>query len=181
MMTESPKNAKQNREKMCQCMFEEFHVIGFYVQVQAVLALYASGRTTGIVLDSGDGVTHAVPIYEGYSLPHAVGRADLAGRDLTDYMQICMQEQGFNFTTTAEMEIVREVKEKLAYVLPRQSDVRQEENLKQAMDKCAKDKSLTKEFVLPDGNTIKLSFALFKCPELLFKPELNGKEIKGIH
>ena len=71
---------------MCQIMFEEFNVKGFYVQIQAVLALYSAGRTTGIVLDSGDGVTHAVPIYEGYSLPHAIGRMDLAGRDLTNWM-----------------------------------------------------------------------------------------------
>ena len=172
LLTEAPKNAKQNREKMCQIMFEEFEVKGFYVQIQAVLALYSSGRTTGIVLDSGDGVTHSVPIYEGYSLPHAIGRLDLAGRDLTEWMQKCLQDQGYSFTTSAELEIVRDIKERLAYVsLDYEGD----------QQKIASTPDLTKEYTLPDGNVIKVNLCLFKCPELLFKPDLNGYEMEGIH
>lgn len=170
LLTEAPLNPKANRERMAQIMFETFCVPAFYVNIQAVLSLYASGRTSGIVIDSGDGVTHTVPIYEGYSLPHAINRINLAGRDLTGWMATLLMQRGYTFTTSAEMEIVRDIKQRLSYV---------------AMDydqECAKPSAdLEKEYELPDGQVITVGSERFKCPEALFKPELVGREVSGIH
>ena len=149
--------------------FETFNVPSYYVAVQAVLALYASGRTTGIVVDVGDSVSHTVPILDGYALPHAITRVDLAGRDITAKLKDLLAESGHSFTTTAESKVVRDIKEKLGFVALDYQD-------------AIKDASVgSKTYELPDGQVITMKSELFKAPEILFQPTLAGKESNGIH
>ena len=129
-----------------------------------MLSLYVSGRTTGLVLASGDGVTHSVPIYEGYALNHAISRMDLAGRDLTEYLAKLLTERGYSFTTPAEMEIVRDIKEKCCFV------------------RCEQD-SLNDEikYEMHNGKQITIGSERHRCTEAMFDPSLIGSELNGVH
>ncbi|KKL79000.1 hypothetical protein LCGC14_2019240, partial [marine sediment metagenome] len=168
LLTEAPLNPRKNREKMAEIMFETFNVPALYIATQAVLSLYASGRVTGCVIDIGDGVSHIVPIFEGFALSHAIQRIDLAGRDVTTYLQRLLRQNGHSFTTSAEKEIVRDLKEKLCYVA---IDPEKEIILS---NKVA---GMEKNYMLPDGETISIGIERFLAPESLFNPSVLGKEL----
>jgi len=169
LLTEAPMNPKENREKMTQIMFETFSARRFYVAIQAVLSLYASGRTTGVVVDCGDGVSHTVPIYEGYSMPHAIQRINLAGRDLTDYICKILTESKINLHTSAERESAKKIKEDLCYISM---------NFAEEVDNFA---GKEKTFELPDMSVVTVHNQIIRCPELMFKPSMDGKEMMGLH
>lgn len=176
LLTEPPLNPRSNRETAAEILFEQFNVPAMYMSIQAVLSLYASGRTTGIVLDCGDGVSHAVPVYEGFAIPSSIRRVDIAGRDVTENLQLQLRKAGHVFHTSAEKEVVRIMKEKTSYVA---IDPRKEEKEFELYHGRVEAKDI--DYVLPDGNKIKLGAERFRAPEILFEPELIGLEYQGVH
>jgi len=171
LLTEPPMNPKANRQKMCQVMFEEYGFGGVYVAIQAVLTLYAQGLTTGVVVDSGDGVTHIVPVYDGFALPHLTRRLDIAGRDVTQYLIKLLLMRGYVFNRTADFETVREIKEKLCYV---SYDLDLDQKLSEETT------TLIENYTLPDGRIVKVGSERFEAPECMFQPHLVDVEQPGI-
>jgi len=167
LLTEAPLNPGSNREKFAEILFETFNVPAMYVSMQAVLSLYASGRTTGLVIDAGDGVIHIVPIYEGFAISHAISRIDIAGRDITEYLRRLLRTRGKALTSSAEKEIVRDIKERLCYVA-----LDPEKELKLA----EKVSGMEKQYTLPDGETLTIGPERFLAPEAFFNPSAIGKE-----
>ena len=167
LLTETPLNPRANREIMAQIMFETFNTPAMYVANQAVLSLFSSGRTSGIVIDSGEGVSYTVPIYEGYALLHAIQRVNIGGRDSTDYLIILLTKRGYSFTTSSERENVRDIKENQCYV---------------TFDfEHTSSSSLETSYELPDGQVITIGKERFQAPEVIFQPSLLGMDSVGIH
>ncbi|XP_069118632.1 actin-related protein 2 [Argopecten irradians] len=171
LLTEPPMNPTKNRERMIEYMFEKYEFAGVYIAIQAVLTLYAQGLLTGVVVDSGDGVTHICPVYEGFALPHLTKRLDIAGRDITKYLIKLLLLRGYAFNHTADFETVRMLKEKLCYV---GYDIEQEQKL--ALETTV----LVETYTLPDGRVIKVGGERFEAPEALFQPHLINVDGVGV-
>jgi len=171
LLTEAPLNPKANKKKFCEYMFETYQYDSMQVQTQAMLTLYAQGLLTGVVLDSGDGVTHVVCVYDGFVPEHLTKRLNLAGRHVTRYMIRLLQLRGYSFNSTADFETVRQIKEDLCYVA---LDYKQERKL--ALETTA----LVRKYKLPDGNVIKVGRERFEASEAMFRPEMAGITGEGV-
>lgn len=171
LLTDPPMNPISNRKRTLEIMFEKYGFHSAYIAIQAVLTLYAQGLLTGVVVDSGDGVTHICPVYEGYALPHLTRRLDIAGRDITRYLTNLLRLRGYAFNHTADFETIRMLKEKLCYCA---YNVKQEQRL------ATETTFLTDTYTLPDGRVIRLGGERFEATEALFQPHLVNVEGQGI-
>ena len=169
LLTDHPLNPLANREKMTQLLFEKFNTVATYTAIDAILSFYANGRTSGMILQSGESGTHILPIYEGYTLRCSVTRVNLGGFDMTNHLKKLLSQKGYSFSNnSAEREIIRDIKEKLTYIAL-------------DYDEESKKNDLSKSYELPDGQLITLDKERFKCPEALFNPSIMGTEDNGIH
>ncbi|CAI9181072.1 unnamed protein product [Rangifer tarandus platyrhynchus] len=169
LMTEPSLNPRETREKTTEVMFETFNVPAFYLSNHAVVALYASASVTGLVVDSGDGITCTVPVFEGYSLPHAVTKLYVAGRDMTEHLTRLLLASGCNYPCILNKALVDDIKETLCYVA-----------LEPEKKLCKKPEEILKEYKLPDGNVIHLGDQLYQVPEILFAPDHLGVHNPGL-
>jgi len=175
LVTVAPLSPKLDRERLMQIMFETFSVPAMFIIIQAVLAMYASKRTTGIVVDCGESVSRTVPLHEGYAVIHAIQCLNLGGRNLTEYMARILRERGYTFSHGQLhcAEILRDVKEKLSYIAL---------DFDMEIQKAAAESSgLEKHYELPDGNILTLGSERFRCAEVLFQPQFIAEESSGIH
>jgi len=168
LLTEPPLNPMRNRETISQIMFETFNTPALYITTQTTTAILSTGRTVGMVLDLGDTVTYAAPIYEYSTLPYAVHRLDIGGRDISAYLRKLLNEKG----NSIEIETARSIKETHGYVAV---------DFNQEMQTATASSSLEKSHQLPDGNKIIVGNERFRCAEILFQPSLLGMESVGIN
>ena len=171
-MTEAPNNPDRNKEVMAEILFEKLGIGYFNIEPQAKMTLYAEGEQTGVVLDSGDGVTHVIPIFSNFLLTHQIKRLDIAGRHITNYLTRLLQMKGYAFNSTADFETVREIKEKYCFV---SCDIKSDRKLD------LETSFYNSESKLPDGRKIHISNEKFEAPEILFEPHLVQNEMPGVH
>ncbi|ODV80162.1 Actin/actin-like protein [Suhomyces tanzawaensis NRRL Y-17324] len=178
LLTEPPLNPPENRESTAEIMFESFNCAGLYIAVQAVLALAASWTSskvqdrslTGTVIDSGDGVTHVIPVAEGYVIGTAIKNIPLAGRDITSFIQQVLRDRGEADTS---LQTAEKIKQQFCYVCPdivkefRKFDQYPQEKFAQYVVEYA-DKSRT--------NVVDVGYERFLAPEIFFNPEIASSD-----
>ncbi len=191
LVTEAAFTSRPQRYRIAQRLLEELGHPGVAFGVQGLMSLYAHGHTTGLVLDVGDGVMHACPVYDGFSIREAARRVDFGGRDVTEYLQMLLRQNGVFLDTSAEFDVVRQIKEQRCSVST--VAVRSFDDVVHSGSggggggggqKSNKDSSAARaariRHRLPDGTDIEIGEEQTLAPEALFHPALVGRECSGV-
>ena len=176
LITESLLNPYSNREKIASALFENLSAPAIFFASQPILSLFSTSNTSGVILESGEGVTQSCVVYEGYSIPNSYIRNNYGGRDVTDYFQTLLKKQGYSFSTTSEFEIVKKIKEEICFTVVGSSSNNPLSNISnlELGNKNKSESSNTYNF--PDGNAIKIGEEKSLAPEILFNPSIIGSE-----
>lgn len=176
LLTEPPLNPPENREMTAEIMFETFNCAGLYIAVQAVLALAASWTSskvqdrslTGTVIDSGDGVTHVIPVAEGYVIASAIKNIPIAGRDITYFVQSLLRDRN---EKDSSLRTAEKIKEEYCYVCP---DIVKEFN------RFDREPERFQKYLVDQGLGRKVSvdvgYERFLAPEIFFNPEIASSD-----
>jgi len=180
MITEPPLNPFHVRDQLAKSLFDTHSVAGMYINNAAVLSIYAAGRSTGLAVSSGDGVTHVVPVYEGYGLTDHIKRLDLGGSQINTWLQKLLTERGQfrgnEAGTSAAIEIFRKMKETQCYVAF--NEAQKDNHDYKDFDEALKKPQEEVDYELPDGQIIQLGHERFRCAEPMFDP-LNTIGLEG--
>ncbi len=147
LLTEAAGNPRRNRKQMAEVMIEKYGFGGIYFSIQALLSLYSQGLQTGLVFDCGDGVSHTIPVIDNYIQEHAIDRLNVAGRHITTNLIKLLMLRGHAFNSSADFEVVRDIKETMSYIA---YDIQRERKL--ATETCFVDR----EYVLPNKSVIRI-------------------------
>ena len=168
LITEPILNPRINREKISQLLFDNLGVPALFFASQPILSLFSTSVTSGIILESGEGVTQSCVVFEGYSIPFSFERYNYGGKDVTEYLKNMLKKRGYNFYNSTEIKLVNDIKEKMCYLeTNKRADL---VNAKKSVNKKLS------QYYLPDGNNITIYDEITLAPEILFNPEYIGKE-----
>lgn len=161
-LTESLHSHNKEREKVAEIMFEKFSVFNIHIEPQSLMSLYSTTKTSGLIIDSGEANTHVVPIFDGYIIPQGIKTFPIAGKVLTESLLQNIKDQLRQKNVANESMVCKKIKEKY-------------------LELIADGNPEKKQIELPDGSTIDIKDEIHNVPEAIFRPDLVGYDIPGLH
>ncbi len=177
-IAEPPFTSKKQKSMIAEILFDTYDTPNIFFGTQGVLSLYSFGRTDGVVLESGEGVTQVVPVFNGYKLDYSVEKMNFGGIDVSQNLKLFLKKNGISLFSSSENCILEEMKESICQLKDQAIDYK-----KLIGSNLDSNKEMVNqiEYELPDGSSISVGPERFIAPEILFNPSIRGMEFPGLH